>query len=488
MCSNLVALGILFALPALGAALACCSQLPTCVDANNCTAYQDAGDGSSDALPDVVVPPGCDLAKSPKESPACVSDDVGVFVSPQGKDGATGKKTDPLRSIAEAVGKGKPRVYVCEGTYDANVAITTPVAIYGGLTCLWDLSDASRPKLAPPKGIALRVTKVTGAVDVEDLDIVGAADANTPGDSAIAAFASESQTVTFRRVKLSAGGGTGGPNGVSRSNYAGAMATKGGDALVGAAGGQGPVCTCTDGTSSTGGNGGSGGGGGLTNGSASPPVGVANSGGSKATSCDPGLVGANGTPGAIGQPLLSAGALSSAGWTSDLASNSAPAGRPAQGGGGGGTKLDSSTPGGGGGCGGCGGAGGASGRPGGSSFALLVFNSNVTIAGGALTTAGGGGGGTGGGGQDGQGGGGAGTANSCNGGPGGSGAGGSGGAGGPGGHSVPIAFVGPEPKATDAALTPGVKGGAGAPGGGAGSAGAAGTPGPEGKSQNTLAL
>ena len=211
----------------LGAALVACSSTQAGGQAG-------VGDGGAD----VVVPPGCDPTKSPKESPACVSDDFGVFVSPLGKDGATGKKTDPLRSIAEAVGKGKPRVYVCEGTYDANVAITTPVAIYGGLTCLWEPSETARPKLAPPKGIALRVTKVAGAVEIADLDVVGSADANTPGDSAIAAFVSESDGVTFRRTNLTAGAGTTGGPGLGASNYL-AAAKQGIDAANG-----GTAVTC----------------------------------------------------------------------------------------------------------------------------------------------------------------------------------------------------------------------------------------------------
>src|SRR5690606_24726363 len=51
----------------------------------------------------VIVPADCDMAVSPKESPACVDDGVGVFVSAQGTDGAAGTKGQPLRSLAEGV-------------------------------------------------------------------------------------------------------------------------------------------------------------------------------------------------------------------------------------------------------------------------------------------------------------------------------------------------------------------------------------------------
>jgi len=447
-------------------------------------------DGGPDGGADVVVPPGCDPTKSPKESPACVTDDFGVFVSPLGKDGATGKKTDPLRSIAEAVGKGKPRVYVCEGTYDANVAITTSVAIYGGLTCLWQPSEAVRPKLAPPKGIALRVTKVAGAVEIADLDVVGSADANTPGDSAIASFVAESANVTFRRTTLTGGTSTGGAKGAARSNYSGVMATKGGDAMV-ATGGVGPMCACTDLTSSTGGNGASGAGIGLSDGAANPAVGFTNSGATKVASCDPGLAGANGSAGATAPTVTSAGSLDANGWQPPGQVTTAPNGKPAQGGGGAGAKTNTMSAGGAGGCGGCGGAGAEAGRAGGSSFALLSFNSSVTFEGGNLGAGTGGTGGTGGRGQDGQAGGAPGTGIACDGGSGGNGTGGSGGGGAAGGHSVPVAFVGTEPKVTGATVTPGTKGAAGpggAGGAGPGIAGAPGTPGPEGKAQTTLAL
>lgn len=462
----------------------------------DCTQYGtcpvDGGLASADAGFDVVAPPGCDLTKSPKDSPECIDNSVGVFVAPNGDDSAAGTKSVPFKTIAKGVeaaaARGLPRVYVCEGTYDKSVEVKSPVSIYGGLSCAWAHTGV-KPKLAPPKGVALRVTKVSSAVLVEDMEIVGSADASTPGDSAIAAFVSESGNVTFRNDALSAGAGTTGAKGASRSNYTGATATKGGD-FSGTNGGTGPTCACVDGSSSTGGNGGSGAGGGLTDGSANPAVGTANSGASKASSCDPGLVGANGPAGAAAPGLTTAGTLTAAGWASGSGS-SAPNGKPAQGGGGGGTKLNSASPGGGGGCGGCGGAGGEGGGAGGSSFSLVTFNSTVSIEGGALTAGTGGAGGAGANGQDGQGGGAAGTGAACDGGPGGNGAGGSGGGGGAGGHSAPIAFFGTEPKVTGATLTPGAKGASGSggqPGAGPGDAGAAGSPGAEGKSQNVLAL
>lgn len=48
--------------------------------------------GGTEGGPGVVIPAGCDLTKSPKESPACVDERVGVFASPAGDDTAPGTR------------------------------------------------------------------------------------------------------------------------------------------------------------------------------------------------------------------------------------------------------------------------------------------------------------------------------------------------------------------------------------------------------------
>ena len=478
------------------AVLHCSAGLPyVCHGAVECGLEPDGGTDAG--APDVVAPPGCNLTESPKESAACVDDAVGVFVSPSGDDGATGKKLAPVKSISKgielAASRGLPRVYVCEGTYETSVEIKAPVSIHGGFSCQWAYTGA-KPKLAPPKGIALRVTGAGAGVVVEDLEVVGSADANTPGDSAIAVFVTESPNVTFRRTNLSGGAGIAGGKGAARSNYAGASAAKGGDANVAVAG-AGPTCSCTNSTTSKGGNGAAGNGAGFSDGSATPPVGTTNVGASGTIACGDGQSGANAIATTLaGKPSPAAGTILSSGWESTKIGTTGGDGNPGQGGGGGGAKttlnMGNGSAGGGGGCGGCGGGGGGAGSNGGSSFALVVFNSSVNVDSGTLVTAGAGRGGAGGDGQEGQGGGAVGGG-ACNGGPGGSGAGGSGGGGGAGGQSVPVAFVGREPTVTNATVTPGTKGAGGpggTPGGGAGNPGAPGMPGPEGKAQNTLAL
>lgn len=475
-----------------------CPRIPDLCDDNFCEALEGgaSSSGSADAKEDrgiIDAPPGCDLAKAPKDSPNCVDESVGVFVSPTGSDGADGKKSSPVRSIGKGVelaaARGLPRVYVCDGMYDAAVDVRSAVSIYGGLSCAWAVASV-RPKLAPSKGAALTVTKVSGAVLVEELDIVGSADAGTPGDSAIAVFVSESNNVLFRNVNLSAKDGVAGGTGGGRSNYSGAAAKDGANS-IGTSGGVATVCTCTDGTSSTGGTGASGAGGGTKDGSSNPAVGGPNAGFSNTTTCGDGQTGTNGLAGATGPGATSAGALSTNGWSSVTSAAAAPSGDPGQGGGGGGAKTNFTSPGGGGACGGCGGAGGAVGGNGGSTFALLVYKSSVTVEGGSLTTAAAGRGGDGGPGQAGQSGGGAGGGAACNGGPGGHGAGGSGGGGGSGGYSIPVAWVGTEPTLKGAQTSFGAKGsggGGGTPGAGPGNAGTVGTTGSDGKAQASLAL
>jgi len=106
-----------------------------------------AEDAGSDGSVPIVAPLGCDLTKSPKDSTACVDDSVGVFVSPSGDDGATGKKLAPVKSISKgierAASRGLPRVYVCEGTYAESVEIAKAASLFGGLACDWKTPGTS---------------------------------------------------------------------------------------------------------------------------------------------------------------------------------------------------------------------------------------------------------------------------------------------------------------------------------------------------------
>ena len=176
---------------------ACSDVVVPCTDTATCTyAGTTPGDGGA------VVPSDCDLTKSLADSPSCVSDGVGIFVSPAGDDNGAGGKGAPVKTVAKglalAASRGLLRVYVCDGTYSENVEITTAVGLIGGLSCTW-APGAAKPRIAPAKGIGLKVTKVAGNVIVQDVEIDGQADKNVLGDSANASFVSESSSVTFRK-------------------------------------------------------------------------------------------------------------------------------------------------------------------------------------------------------------------------------------------------------------------------------------------------
>ncbi len=440
-----------------------------------------SNDGGLDALPD-TAPPGCEPGKDPKDSPPCVTDDYGIFVSPKGSDSAAGTMAAPVQTIATALTKTDakhPRIYVCAtaGDFKEQISVTAAndgLGIYGGWDCTksgWPYTGttgaATLSKVDPAKGVALKIVGTANGVTIEDVQVEGSADIAVSGDSAIAVFASNAK-VTFKRVAMVAHdgiAGQAGPDGIAGPNWAGTpTAGKSGDTNNG---GAQVDCSCNDLTTSHGGAGGGKNGGGLP-GFSSPDAGYASGGNS---GCSPGTSGPNGTIGGQSAGAASSGTLDANGWkASTVIGQAGVTGRPASGGGGGGG--DGAGGGGGGGCGGCGGSGGKAGTTGGSSFALLVYQSvasaTVTLLQSTLKAGNAGVGAKGGTGQPGQAGAGRGTG-ACGGGIGGNGPGGGGGGGGAGGISAAIAYHGTEPTvdgATAAALTPGLKGDAGAGGGG----------------------
>lgn len=420
------------------------------------SASSSSGEGGVDTGTDG---PPVDPCIAKPSDPQCLDENVSFFVSPTGADTNSGTRAAPLKTIGGAIGKvsaAKKRIYVCEGTYAENVEVRTSLSILGGLACSWDRAG-QKPRIVPPKGPALAITKVTGA-SIGDLALEGAADSNTPGASAIACLVSESTAIVLKGVEAKAGAGVKGKpgaNGIDAPNYTAAIATAG-VTTSNATGGAAPACeTCVDASFSTGGKGADDGAVPLQ-GSAQPPIGVNNAGASGGT-CTPGGDGANGPAGSAAKGAEKPGQLAASGWTSTAGENGV-AGRPGQGGGGGGSETGAG--GGSGGCGGCGGTGGKAAGSGGSSFAALVFSSEVTFEDSTLTSSSGADGGGGGKGQDGQRRGGTGGG-VCAGGFGGQGAGGGGGGGGSGGHSIAVGYVGKEPATPRSTLTVGASGGGG---------------------------
>jgi hypothetical protein len=450
----------------LSAAAACGSPTNgTCEETSTCP---PAADMDASAGPDVVVaPPGCDLTQSPKDSPACVDDSVGVFVDgTNGADSNTGTRTSPKKTIGAALSAAgaKPRVYICEGTYPEHVKLATAVSLFGGFACASWTYTGGKPKIAPNDvGYAFEVSKVPSAVAVADLAFA-AADGTDVSPSSIAAFVHTSPTVRFANVELAAGKGFAGKTPAKAAVGAlmsaapaggGANNTLDGNPGDTTNGGKPQLCTCVGGGTSKGG----GGGGLAADGSvgetaqATPSPPGATGLGSTATECGGGQGGRPGSDapaGPGGDGAIQLGTLTESGW-SPQAGSVGTRGVPGQGGGGGG---GSGGGGGGGACGGCGGAGGDGGEGGGASIALLTLDAPVNLSACVLTSSNGGSGGTGGAGGDGSGGGTKGSRGgaACDGGNGGKGGSGGAGGGGAGGVSVGILFKGTKPS-TDPSTT-----------------------------------
>ncbi|MGH7286301.1 MAG: DUF1565 domain-containing protein, partial [Polyangiaceae bacterium] len=298
------------------------------------------------------VPPNCDANADPKDSPPCVDNSIGVFVSPSGDDSAAGTKEAPLLTIAKALTKADSqhnRIYLCTGTYAETVRLTGPVSIYGGYSCSdWSYAGTAggtAPKIAPTSpGYALDVESVGTSVTIEDVEL-DAKSGKNPGDSSIAVLVvNSSGPVTFRRAMIVAGDGSAGVAAASTSNYTGATAHYGSQG-VSDNGAPANVCSgaCVDGTVSTGGAGGGKDQDGADGGPAIPASPIAGDDGyggiaPGAAACPSGTAphnGANGASGAGGTVgAANAGMLSGAGWKVSSGSNG-PNGGIAQGGGGG---------------------------------------------------------------------------------------------------------------------------------------------------------
>jgi hypothetical protein len=79
-----------------------CEEGRTCAGAGDADAADTGLDGGG---PDAVQPPvGCDPAVDPKDAPACVVNDYGVFVDGTGgNDGNAGTRESPVKTIGGAL-------------------------------------------------------------------------------------------------------------------------------------------------------------------------------------------------------------------------------------------------------------------------------------------------------------------------------------------------------------------------------------------------
>jgi len=433
-----------------------------------------------------------------------------VFVSPEGKDEASGAFGSPVKTIGKALvlaAAGKLDVYACNATYAEVVKIESPVRIFGGFDCTTWKRGIDRADIAPSAGIPLTISKVDGVV--LDRISVRAPDGSKPGESSIGILVADSKSISLRNTLVEAGAGADGS--FTEGPVWPKAATSGGDGTAytpvdcfistGAAFSPASCRTQAPGGKTTpppgwtcenrGGGGGLGGlyvtkypGKGWTAGEAgeggvtgTPPLADGSA-----------VAGATGSVGYSGASSKSGfGVLSATGYNaSNGGGGGGPGGSGAGGSGGPGgtggrfpgdfsTQYFSGGGGGEGGSGGCGGLEGKGGGGGGASFAIVSWNSQLNIERTTLTSHAGGRGGASGPGGEGQPGGAGGKGGRGNhptdatvgvGGAGGAGGkggrGGAGGAGG-GGPSATIAFKGSPPLTTDVTfnLGAGGKGGRG---------------------------
>ncbi|HEY6557810.1 MAG TPA: hypothetical protein VI072_11070 [Polyangiaceae bacterium] len=460
------------ALPMGALASSCSNMSDKCENTNTCAGLDaDAGDAGSCA--------------DPSTQPCAISNARGLFVSAatgSDTDGAAdGTREKPFRSVGKALATArvqKKNVYVCAGAGDYTEVQTltidaafTGVSLFGGFNCAdWTYATTLKAKIVSSSPNAIIVDGVTSGMQLADFE-VQAADATQLGTSSLAVQVRSSQSVTLRRVKVTAGRGAAGapgmPGGKGADGVAGEDAKNGRDAYCptglqpalrmnqpggisvpgsacGSIGGKGGgVSAVVDSAASDGESG-------------LPRTNLAwsdvdNAGKGEAAGGS-NKQGGEGSPGNPGPDALAADEVGTwmAGGYAPASGRAGTNGSPGQGGGGGGASKSNAScvgaSGGAGGMGGCGGGAGQGGGGGGASVALFVWQSGVTIEAceliardGGVGRNGGDGGQGGGGAGGGAGGRGAGTAAAGGrGGDGGTGGGGGSGSGGTGGASYAL--------------------------------------------------
>ena len=395
--------------------------------------------GIPDARPDAdPIPTDCTTPTDPVKNPEkCLVDSFGVFVSPSGNDGDAGTKAKPFKTIGKALGTSRTRIVVCEGEYTGSLEVGRGVEIYSGVTCDFSKAGGKAKIVASKHAYGVKVAKVSDAVILADLEIVGMNGA-APSESSVGVFVSESANVKIARSKIEAGDGADAPPKKDGAFVMPASAPNGGDAAGNVGGAAAVNATCAGGGSSTGGKGGDA----AFQGDDGIPRPPGGSKGAVAT-CGAGGTGGDGTAGSPGMSRAGAaksGTLAVDGFVGSRGEDGAH-GTPGGGGGGG---YGTAGAGGAGGAGGCGGQGGAAGGPGGSSLPLVSFGSSVALESSELIAKNAKSGGLGGAGQTGQGGGFSGgkSGGACTGGNGAKGGDGGGGGGGAAGIAVGIAWAG----------------------------------------------
>lgn len=135
-----------------------------------------------------------------------------MFVSPDGKDGNPGSKSQPLATLGAAIEKAKAggkRVYACAKTFTKAGTVATDVTIYGGLRFQWEFVGAcvgGTTRTEWTAGADEVPVHVAGGVGLTMVDVnVTAVDASTPGASSIGILAESAATVDLTRAEVKAG-------------------------------------------------------------------------------------------------------------------------------------------------------------------------------------------------------------------------------------------------------------------------------------------
>lgn len=417
----------------------------------------------------------CDGTALPENEPCVIEERYGVFVSPTGSADGDGSRSNPLRSLNDALllaAQTERRVYACStsGGFEENIQATSAtdgVELFGGFDCAsWQPIGSAQTLVAPPSGYALEVDGLLSGITLRDFEL-RAKDQLLPNSGhSIAVWIRNSDGVHFTRTTVAAGAGADGMAGETPNEQYPDPATLHGNPGGTTTRGDDKVCTCPGGDQTMGAGGGIPFAGALDGADGLPNLG-AGQGGVGGTTCVQGgfgTNGANGADGVEGEGADSVAALE----PSNLLGTPGEAGSRGeigQGGGGGAASLDAGGAGGGsGGCGTCAGAGGGGGKPGGSSVGLVAIMSNVTLTNCEISAERGGDGGDGAVGQtrmigipefpDYGGVGAPGGISGCGGGAGGLGGNGGPGGGGAGGISTAILFRGAAPTVNSVTMTP----------------------------------
>jgi hypothetical protein len=170
---------------------------------------------TSDSAPSNEDPKARIVEGTPDQSE--ITEELGVFVTVDGKPENTGSRERPLGSIQAGIALGKKngkRVYVCSGTFHEALTLANSISIIGGLTCsgaTWKTGGV-RTRIEAPSSPAIRAKDIASPTRLEGIDVV-APNATKPSGSSIGILADHAEGLTIAGSKITAGDGANGVDG-----------------------------------------------------------------------------------------------------------------------------------------------------------------------------------------------------------------------------------------------------------------------------------